>query len=105
MTSAKKRSALKKAIANSGKGGPGIAGRIGSAIKNVLSAPGRLVDDAKVAYYNHKDAEANRDYDIIKKASASKGAPQFDQNGNPTDAFKYQTAADAIRQKRGFLTK
>ena len=62
-----------------------------NATANVLSAPSRARSK-----YRGKKADAYRS--VLKKARAGKGAPQF-ANGKPTDAFKYQTTANAIRTK------
>lgn len=61
---------------------------------NVISAPSRLKSKLK-----QKRAES--DYKVLKGARSYKGAPNFDDEGRPTDAFKMRTMADAVKTRYG----
>lgn len=59
---------------------------------DVLSAPKR-------AYHGMKARQAQRDYEVVKGANASKGAPSRDFKGNVLDAHKYRVMADVVKDK------
>lgn len=59
---------------------------------DVLSAPAR-------AYYGVKSMRANSDADAIQRARKYDGAPDYNNDGSVTDAFKARSAADAARER------
>lgn len=67
------------------------AGTVIEKTSDVLSAPARARSKSKIA-------RSTRETKILKQARAGKGAPQF-HKGKPTQAFKLQTAAEAIRSR------
>ena len=50
-------------------------------------------------YYGYKGSKADIERKIILEARNSEGAPQFDMQGKPTEAFKVQTMANWIKEK------
>lgn len=71
-----------------------------SALKNKITGKvGSLLASPKTTYFGIKKATADSDADTIKTAREYKGAPKFEVGKGPTDAFKYQSASDAIKAK------
>ena len=77
---AKKKSVVKDAL-----------GKVTGAVGTAMALPWTIASNMKID-------KSSREASILKNARNSKGAPQFN-NGVPTDAFKYQTLADGIKQK------
>lgn len=59
---------------------------------DVLSAPAR-------AYHGAKAMRSNNEADILRTARDYDNAPDYDDEGNATDARKYRSAAETIRSK------
>lgn len=61
------------------------------ATANVLSAPSQL----KATYIKNRS-----DYEVgkLKKARGYKGAPDYDDKGMPTEAFKARNEAEGVRE-------
>lgn len=77
-----------------------------SIIGKAKSVKAKVVDTASTAMAlpwtipaQMKMDRSAREAEILRKARNGKGAPQFDKSGKPTEAFKYQTLADGIKQK------
>lgn len=73
-----------------------LMGRIKGAVidkaSDVMSAPAR-------AYYGLKSRRSASDAKVLRQARAYDNAPNFDDKGMPTDAFKTRSVADAVRAK------
>ena len=67
--------------------GKKVQDKVGGAIGSVMSLRS-----------NVRANRFNREAGIVKKARSCGNAPSWDGD-KPTDAFKYQTAADSIRTK------
>jgi len=59
---------------------------------DVLSAPARV-------YYGHKSRKANTDAYILGKARATAGAPDFNDDGSVSDAFKAREVSETIKDR------
>ena len=59
---------------------------------DVLSAPAQLKAKSAIK-------RSSKDTHILKMARKSKGAPQFDAKGKPTEGFKWQTLAVEVKDR------
>lgn len=70
-----------------------LKSKVIGATSDVLSAPARLKAKMKIANdYNN--------YNVLHQANRlPKRTPTFDASGNPTDAFKVKSVAEAVKNK------
>lgn len=70
----------------------GIKKSFANKASGVLSSPAR-------AYYGLKTMRAKSEANVLRQARSYDGAPDFNDKGMPTDAFKVRTVADSVRAK------
>ncbi|MBL0320506.1 MAG: hypothetical protein IPP74_14620 [Alphaproteobacteria bacterium] len=66
-------------------------GKVTNTVGSALATPSRL-------YHGSRANRFNREAGVVKKARSYGNAPSWDGD-KPTDAFKYRTAADSIKNK------
>lgn len=70
----------------------GAAGLASSAISNIIEAlPGSNT---------RRGNKAQKDTETIKRARSYDNAPNFDDSGNVTDAFKARSLSDEVKKRR-----
>lgn len=68
--------------------------------RKIVSRTGIGLGKALSLRSNIRAKRADADRKILVTARKGKGAPKRDSSGRPTDAYKYQVAAEGVRQRR-----
>jgi len=75
------------------------ANKVKNIIKKAQNTVGTVIAAPAIVKSKTKQNRADSDFKALKKAKEYAGAPDFDDYGKPTDAFKARTVADGVKQR------